>query len=401
MTDEELGLVDSVTETTNGIGSEALAAISNLGGDSGSIAADVVGRLAATVSDRSGGFAPKVITTITKHGIAGIQRVEPIQGVDRGYRAVAKDANGLESIRTVLDLDPREYDVTVTREAGAGVVEFVQQEPETSEATELPEGDEPSTSSASADTRRHARAPVKETTVEDRRAEAVDNSEESRRVIDSGKEHAPAVETNKFGENATEVERVRAEAEKAKAEAEAEKARSEAERARAEAEAAKARADAERAKAQAETEAIESRRDGPVVEDRQLRKVDAEPESESVAASDSGAASDSAPDGPAFSSGTSVDAGFNPSEPTTTDHRSAGDWGGRHEPRNSESTEADTGFGEFTAARPVSGSDQGETVADGGTGEKPRAAGGGEESRAEDGGGDEGVAVDGTGEFIF
>lgn len=386
MTDEEPGLVDSVTEATNGIGSEALAAISNLGGDSGSIAADVVARLAATVSDRSGGFAPKVITTITKHGIAGIQRVEPIQGVDRGYRAVAKDANGLESIRTVLDLDPREYDVTVTREEGAGVVEFVQQEPETSEASELPEGDEQTTSAASADTRRHARAPVKGTTVEDRETEVVDNSGENSRVIDTGKGHAPANEANRLGGNATDVQRVRADAEKAKAEAEAEKARAEAERARAEAEAAKARADAERAKAQAETEAIESQRDGPVDRDRQLGKVDAEPESASMGASDSTA------DSPAFSSWSSVDIGFNPSGRTTTDQGSAGKWGLRDETSNSESTGADTDFGDFTTATPVSGLDSRGTVADDGTGEEATAVGN------EAG---ESLTVENTGKFVF
>lgn len=394
MADEEPGLVDSVTEATNGVGSEALAAISNLGGGSSdSIATGVVSRLAATVSGRSGGFAPKVITTITKHGIAGIQRVEPIEGVDRGYRAVAQDANGLESIRTVLDLDPRAYDVTVTREEGAGVVEFVQQEPERAEADETEDA-----GSAGADEPEHpARSPARGTTVEGR--------EERRRVVDAGGPDAPAVETRRPDERdpelTRELQRVRAEAEKAKAEAEAEKARAEAEQARAEAEAAKARAEAERARARAETETLENGHDPATAETQELGTVEpSEP------------AAGKTVERPAFSSASTVDAGFEPDGSTASESDTDGGWGLRDESGYSESVESDTGFGEFTAAAPVEGrgsagesagetvegatsaggdTGSGETVADGGTT--------GESGSAEEGEG--GVAIEDTGGFEF
>ncbi|GAB7094506.1 hypothetical protein JCM30237_16590 [Halolamina litorea] len=206
------GLLDQLGDATSSAGSEAMAAISNLGGGD---AGGTVGRLVSAVAGSHGGFAPKVITSVTKHGIAGIDRVEPLPEVDRGYRAVAGDANGLESIRTIIELDPREYDVTVTREEGAGVVEFVQQpKPEPQPAIE-------------------PAPPVKRDGVAGGTAASVE----------------PAPRSS--GES---VEQAREEARKARAEAEAEKARAEAETARAEAEAAKARAEAEQARAEGEIE---------------------------------------------------------------------------------------------------------------------------------------------------
>lgn len=202
-------LLESVGEAAENAGSEAIAAISNFGGGD---AGGTVGRLVSAVAGETGGFAPKVITSVTKHGIAGIDRVEPMPGVDRGYRAVAADANGLESIRTIIELDPREYDVTVTREEGAGVVEFVQHaEPDPEPAVE-------------------PAPPVRE---------------------DDGSD-TPAVEPATSEEA---VQQAEVEARKARAEAEAEKAKAEAETARAEAEAAKARARAEQTRAGADARA--------------------------------------------------------------------------------------------------------------------------------------------------
>ena len=220
-------LFDDISEAASGAGSEAMAAIKNVGGGD---AGGTVGRLVSAVAGRHGGFAPKVITSVTKHGIAGIERVEPLENVDRGYRAVAADANGLESIRTIIELDPREYDVTVTREEGAGVVEFVQQpkpEPESKSVEPSPPVKRDDAADAAAGTGRPTRRPT--ASVEERAGAAPVRSGASRR---------------------DEVAEARAEAEKAKAEAEAEKARAEAETARAEADAAKARARTERARAE-------------------------------------------------------------------------------------------------------------------------------------------------------
>ena len=271
MADEEPSVVDSVTEATNGIGSEALAAITNLGGSSGTAAGSVLSRIGATISGRTGGFAPKVITTVTKHGLAAIDRVKPIQGVDRGYRAVARDVNGLETIHTILDLDPREYDVTVTREDGVALVEFVQQEPEPEAA--LPPGDTTQERASTADSDQTAKpvAPVKGT----------DSANASERTHRGQKHRGGAVGVNGSGHvqpatvgsgaaagHDVGVQEVRAEAEKAKAEAEAEKAKAEAEKARAEAAAAKARAEAERAKAEADTEAVRNERRANIGDER-------------------------------------------------------------------------------------------------------------------------------------
>lgn len=147
MTQGQPSLLDDIGNATSGAGSEALAAIKNVGG---SDAGGTVGRLVSAVAGRHGGFAPKVITSVTKHGIAGIERVESLESVDRGYRAVAADANGLESIRTTVELDPREYDVAVTRDESASVVEFVQQLEPASE-TEAVEPSPPVKESSSAD----------------------------------------------------------------------------------------------------------------------------------------------------------------------------------------------------------------------------------------------------------
>lgn len=223
MSRENRKLLNSVGEAASDAGSEALSAISNLGGGD---AGGTVGRVVSAVAGRHGGFAPKVITSVTKHGIAGIERVEPLPEVDRGYRAVAADANGLESIRTIIELDPREYDVTVTREEGAGVVEFVQ-EPEPEPTVE-------------------PTPPVRRDDGDRGRGDA------GARAVEPATSERPST----AGEQS--VEQARAEARKARAEAEAEKARAEAETARAEAEAAKARARAERARAEAETEALGS-----------------------------------------------------------------------------------------------------------------------------------------------
>jgi hypothetical protein len=227
MTQGQPSLLDDIGDAATGAGSEALAAIKNVGGGD---AGGTVGRLVSAVAGRHGGFAPKVITSVTKHGIAGIERVEPIENVDRGYRAVAADANGLESIRTVIELDPREYDVTVTRDEGAGVVEFVQQpkpEPETEAVEPSPPVKESGSAGATAGTGRPSRLP--------------------------GDEQASAAPVRTAGTRRDDVAEARAAAEKAKAEAEAEKARAEAETARAEAEAAKARAHTERARADSRT----------------------------------------------------------------------------------------------------------------------------------------------------
>ena len=220
-------LFDDISEAASGAGSEAMAAIKNVGGGD---AGGTVGRLVSAVAGRHGGFAPKVITSVTKHGIAGIERVEPLENVDRGYRAVAADANGLESIRTIIELDPREYDVTVTRDEGAGVVEFVQQ-PEPEPETEAVEPSPPVTESGSAGATAGTGRPSPLT----------------------GDEQAGAAPVRTAGTRRDEVAEARAAAEKAKAEAEAEKARAEAETARAEAEAAKARAHTERARAESRT----------------------------------------------------------------------------------------------------------------------------------------------------
>ena len=227
MTQGQPSLLDDIGNAASGAGSEALAAIKNVGGGD---AGGTVGRLVSAVAGRHGGFAPKVITSVTKHGIAGIERVEPLENVDRGYRAVAADANGLESIRTVIELDPREYDVTVTRDEGAGVVEFVQQpkpEPETEAVEPSPPVKESGSGGATAGTGRPSRLP--------------------------GDEQASAAPVRTAGTRRDDVAEARAAAEKAKAEAEAEKARAEAETARAEAEAAKARAHTERARAESQT----------------------------------------------------------------------------------------------------------------------------------------------------
>ena len=373
MAEEEPDIVDSVTEATNGIGSEALAAISNLGGGSGSLATSVVSRIGASISGRSGGFAPKVITTVTKHGLAAIDRVEPIQGVDesrrlssanqkspisddvdRGYRAVARDANGLESIRTVLDLDPRAYDVTVTCEGGVAVVEFVQQEPEPEAALPAGQGDTVTSDDADIATSNDAtpepmapateaspaaprdRAPVTTTA----NGAAPLDTDGSSRVQTTSNRSVPA------GDHGLEVQRARAEAETTKAKAEAQKARAEAEKAKAEAAAVKARAEAERANAEADVEKLRdeaqtTENHRPTVESRDCR------------------------DTSQFSAGRDLDSGFdtgrrdakNAAEPT-------GGWGLRDEPNGTEANAVgesdssdDDGFGEFTPATPVEGTE--------------------------------------------
>lgn len=225
MTQGQPSLLDDMGYAASGAGSEALAAIKNVGG---SDAGGTVGRLVSAVTGRYGGFAPKRITSVTKHGIAG---VESLESVDRGYRAVAADANGLESIRTIVELDPREYDVTVTRDESAGVVEFVQQ-PEPAPETEAVEPSRPVKESGSTEAAAGTSRPA---------------ASAGRRTTAGG----ASVRTT--GGRHDDVAEARAEAEKAKAEAEAEETRAEAETDRAEAEAAKALAHTERARAESRT----------------------------------------------------------------------------------------------------------------------------------------------------
>ena len=396
---EERGVAESITDATNGLGSEALAAVSNLGGgSSGTAATSVVSRIAATFSGKTGGFAPKVITTVTKHGIAGIARVEPIDGTERGYRAVAEDANGLESIRTVLDLDSMAYDVTVTHEEGAGVVEFVPQEQDASASGGSPSALPPvkevregqaDESSTGEDSERRTRVETASTNQTGRRhrggrdggrPKRTPSADDSADVSGTRRERpadpaavqprpartddrsatqpaAGRVEPDDDGITASEVEQARVEAEKAKAEAAAEKAKAEAEQARAEAAAAKARAEAERAKAEAEAEAVESDR--------------------------------TTSDGPAFSASQEVDSTFDPDRSAARERDNTGGWGldeaatGGYVPAERTAVEnvetvaggdgqsaavvEDDGFGGFTRATPVGDADgENEPVGDGG-----------------------------------
>ena len=353
---EDPDIVDSVTAATNGIGSEALAAISNLGGGSGSIATGVVSRIGATVSGQAGGFAPKAITTITKHGLAAIDRVEPIRGVERGYRAVARDANGLESIRTVLDLDPREYDVTVTREDGVAIVEFVQQEPNPEPA--LPSGEDevseaPATSPASSATTPEPMAPVKDASPADRRddpAATGATTTQPRPLGTDGSGHAQHAAGGPTPVNGAgrEVERTRAEAEKTKARAEAEKAQAEAEKAKAEAAAAKARAEAEKAEAEADTEAVRGRQQ-PTEESTDSRHTNEQPRSTRTASGEperQRGGTERTGSETAFSASRELDSGFEAeSSDAAETSETAGGWGLREEPNGPDEAGDDAATG--------------------------------------------------------
>lgn len=453
MAEEEPDIVDSVTEATNGIGSEALAAISNLGGGSGSIATSVVSRIGATVSGQAGGFAPKAIITITKHGLAAIDRVEPIEGVDRGYRAVARDANGLESIRTVLDLDPREYDVTVTREDGLAIVEFVQQEPDPEPA--LPAGDEVADSATESTATPEPTAPVKDAGAVDRRNEPTTTNSAATNTTAANTQPANAQPANAprplgtdgagHGQHASgqpvpasgageEVQRARAEAEKAKAQAEAEKARAEAEKAKAEAEAAKARAEAERVEAEADAEAARSERETAGDAARTLESADGQGAHEQPGVArgedsghdqqrESGARdrqrveSERVDGDGQFSAANALDTAFDGERRDGQDAtETAGGWGlrdgsaGTEDARSAPTTEAasdetetdgdddgEDGFGGFTPATPVE--DEPPEYADGGAIETSISVhDDGTQDAVTDGGTDD---EEDTGEFIF
>lgn len=373
MADQEPDIVDSVTDATNGIGSEALAAISNLGGGSGSTASSVLSRLGATISGQAGGFAPKVITTVTKHGLAAIDRVEPILGVDRGYRAVARDANGLESIRTVLDLDPRAYDVTVTREDGVAIVEFVQQEPESE--TALPLGEDDADTATSSDATPEPVAPVKGaglTTSRDR-APATTTANRTAPVARDGSRRVQSASNRAVsaGGHGQDVQRARAEAETAKAQAEAEKAQAEAEKAKAEAAAAKARAEAERAKAEADAGGVrdepQTAEDGRSTVERSDSR-DTTSQSELAPTASGGQdqhriGTDRTGTTSQFVAACDLDSGFDTGRQAGENAAEAtSSWRLRAEPNGSEANavvETDSsdedGFGEFTPATPAEG----------------------------------------------
>lgn len=112
-------LSESLADTTERVGSEVAAALRGLGDDAGEARA-AIANVVGTYVDRTEGFAPGVLESLADYEVAGIDTIERTED---GLRVVAEDGHGVQAVRTLLDLDPREYDVSTRTEGEAEVVE--------------------------------------------------------------------------------------------------------------------------------------------------------------------------------------------------------------------------------------------------------------------------------------